>query len=119
MACLDSTTQSTLLNGDFDKAIRYGLQSITEGIPKHQIEPTIKKLLEKGDFNSIGMIMTVEGFTHLINEGYEEAIPPLFQANIFFKKVGSSKVEDTTEYLNTIIERIGKARFQEIVSKLG
>ena len=49
---------------------------------------------------------------------YEPAIPYLMQAYSIFRQLGSPNQEHPVSYLGAIIEKIGEARFQEILASL-
>lgn len=51
-------------------------------------------------------------------EQFEDAVPLLVQAYSIFQKIGSQNVQVIESYLVAIIERIGEAKFQEILSQL-
>ena len=51
-------------------------------------------------------------------EQYEAAILPLAQAYQIYQKIGSPNINTTAGYLSAIIERIGEARFQAVLSEM-
>ena len=61
--------------------------------------------------NNIGAILFEQ-------KQYEAAIPPLAQAYQIRQKIGSPDANDTAGYLGAIIEHIGEARFQAVLSEM-
>ena len=73
---------------------------------------------EIGDINGMATTMANIGAMLFEQESYEEAIPILMQAYAILEKIGSPNVKYPLQYLGEIIERIGKAKFEEIVSRM-
>jgi len=93
------------VRGDYDNAIRYLEQSLAI---RQQI----------GDLNGIAENSHNMGALYFDQGRYQEAIPLLMQAYRIFQKIGSPNVQAAGSYLGSIIERIGEAKFQEIISKI-
>ncbi|MEL6718174.1 MAG: hypothetical protein AAFP82_05615, partial [Bacteroidota bacterium] len=49
---------------------------------------------------------------------YEAAIAPIFQAYQIYERVGSPNAQTSGEYLMAIRDKIGEARFGEIIGAL-
>ena len=90
----------------YDTALRYLEQSLAI---RQQI----------GDIAGVATNLNNMGAMLFEQERYEEAIPLLMHAYQIRQKIGSPNAEGTARYLGAIIERIGEAKFQVIVSKMG
>jgi hypothetical protein len=76
-------------------------------------------------FNEIGMleanpavIMNL-GIVHYEKNQYNVAIPCLIYAHHLFSNLGSPYTKHIDEHIRVIIERIGEAKYQEILSQMG
>jgi len=105
-ATLNNLATTAYAKGDYDTALRYLEQSLAI---RQQI----------GDIAGMATNLNNMGAMLFEQERYEEAIPLLMQAYQIRKKIGSPKANGTAGYLSAITKRIGEAKFQEIVSKMG
>jgi tetratricopeptide (TPR) repeat protein len=102
---LSNISQIHQVKGDYDTALRYLEQSLAI---RQQI----------GDINGMAVTLTNMGAMLFEQDRYEEATPLLLQAQAIFQKLGSPNVQIAASYLQAIIERIGEARFKEMVARL-
>ncbi|WP_421797698.1 tetratricopeptide repeat protein [Haliscomenobacter sp.] len=144
-ATLNNISQIYDAKGDYDTALRYLEQSLAikqqigdrkgESVTLNNISSILyargrveeamafsyrdlQICQEIGDINGMATTMTNMGARFFEQEGYEDAIPLMVQAYGIFQKIGSPNVKATESYLAAIIERIGEAKFQEILSQL-
>jgi hypothetical protein len=71
-----------------------------------------------GDINGLSTTLHNMGAIAFKSEDWEKAIPALSQSYDIRYKIGSSNINSTLSYMNAIKEKIGEAKYQEIVSKL-
>ncbi len=102
---LNNISQIYDAKGDYDTALRYLEQSLAI---RQQI----------GDIAGMATNLNNMGAMLFEQERYEEAIPLLMQAYQIYQRIGSPTIKKTEGYLGDIIERIGEAKFQEIISKM-
>jgi tetratricopeptide (TPR) repeat protein len=105
-ATLNNISQIYDAKGDYDTALRYLEQSLA-------IQQQI------GDISGLATTLNNMGAMLFDQERYEEAIPLLMHAYQILQKIGSPNADGTAGYLGAIIERIGEAKFQEIISRAG
>jgi tetratricopeptide (TPR) repeat protein len=105
-ATLNNISQIYSAKGDYDTALRYLEQSLA-------IQQQI------GDINGMATTLHNMGSISFGISDFERATPYFIEAYRILKKIGSPNVKVTERYLNAIIERIGEAKFQEILSKMG
>ena len=144
-ATLNNISQIHVAKGDYDTALRYLEQSLAitqqigdrkgEGTTLNNIShihkvkgdyDTALRYLEQslaitqqiGDMAGVGTTLSNMGAMLYKQNRYEEAVPLLVHANQIFQKTGSPNVTVPESYLTAIIERIGEAKFQEILSKM-
>jgi tetratricopeptide (TPR) repeat protein len=91
--------------GDYDTALRY-------------LEQSLAIRQQTGNIAGVATNLNNMGVMLFKQERNEEAIPLLMQAYQILQKIGSPNAKVTAECLSTIIERIGEAKFQEIISKM-
>jgi tetratricopeptide (TPR) repeat protein len=142
---LNNISQIHKVKGDYDTALRYLEQSLAisqeigdlqgESVTLNNISSIlyIKGHIEEamaysyrdlqicqeiGDINGMATTMNNMGSRYFDQEKYEEAVPLLMQAYQIRQKIGSPAANDTAGYLNAIIERIGEAKFQAILSSM-
>ena len=144
-AILNNLATTAHAKGDYDTALRYLEQSLAimhqignrqgEGVTLNNIS---QMYAAKGDYDTalgyleqslniqqqigdmVGMASTLHNmgdFLFKMND-FEPAIPYFIQAYQIFDKIESPTAKVTEEYLGLIIEQIGEAKFQEILSKL-
>ena len=105
-ATLNNISQIYQAKGDYDTALRY-------------LEQSLGIVQEIGDIAGLATTLNNMGAMLFEQERFEEAIPLLVQAYQIRQQIGSPDAEGTAGYLSAIIERIGEAKFQGIVSKMG
>jgi len=142
---LGNLAKTAYVKGDYDTALRYLEQSlaIQQQIGDRQNEGTTLNNISqiystKGDYDTalcyleqslaiMQQIGDIDGVaTNMINMGamlfdqnkLEEAILHLMLAYRLFQKIGSPNMQVAGSYLSAIIERIGEAKFQEIIAKM-
>ena len=144
-ATLNNISQIYQVRGDYDTALRYLEQSLAilqqigdrkgESVTLNNLSSILyargkveeamaysfrdlQICQEIGDINGMATTMANIGAMLFEQESYEEAIPILMQAYAILEKIGSPNVKYPLQYLGEIIERIGKAKFEEIVSRM-
>ncbi len=100
---LNNISQIYNAKGEYDKAIQNLEQSLEI---THQI----------GDMPGIATTLNNMGGLYFDQANYEDAIPLLVQAYQINQQIGLPNADVTARYLQAIIEHIGEARFQEIIS---
>ena len=142
---LNNLATTALAKGDYDTALRYLEQSLAilqqigdrkgESVTLNNLSSILyargkveeamaysfrdlQICQEIGDINGMATTMANIGAMLFEQESYEEAIPILMQAYAILEKIGSPNVKYPLQYLGEIIERIGKAKFEEIVSRM-
>jgi len=83
------------------------------------LEQSLGIMQEIGDIAIMATTLNNMGAILFEQERFEEAIPLLVQAYQIRQQIGSPDAEGTAGYLGAIMERIGEARYQGIVSKMG
>jgi tetratricopeptide (TPR) repeat protein len=143
-ATLNNISQIYDAKGDYDTALGYLEQSlaIRQQIGDRKGEGTTLNNISqiysaKGDYDTtlvyleqslaisqqIGNIKGMAETLHNMGciafkmDDFERAVPYFVQAYQIFQKIGSPTVKKTEGYLGAIIERIGEARFREIVGR--
>ena len=104
-ATLNNLATTAHAKGDYDTALRYLEQSLA-------IQQQI------GDIAGVATTLSNMGAMLYKQNRYEEAIPLLMHAYRIRQKTGSPNVKVPESYLTASIERIGEAKFQEILSKM-
>jgi tetratricopeptide (TPR) repeat protein len=93
------------LRGDYDTALRYYEQSLTI-------------MQQIGDiYGMAGTLHNMGGILFERND-FEGAAPYFIQAYQIFYQIGSPNAKVPKSYLQSIIERIGEAKYQEIIAKM-
>ncbi len=72
---------------------------------------------EIGDIPGMAIPLFNMGAMLFKQDKFEEAVPLLWQTYQIFDKIGSPIKKNVASYLNPIIEKIGEARFQEIIQQ--
>ncbi len=101
---LNNIGQIYIAKRDYAKALTY-------------LKASLKITQEISDIAGMATTLNNIGGMLFKQNHLEEAIPPLIQAYSIFQKIGSPNVQAPASYLNTIREKIGEARFQEILSQ--
>lgn len=104
-ATLNNLATTAHAKGDYDTALGY-------------LEQSLAIMQQIGDIAGMATNLNNMGAMLFEQERYEEAVPLLMQAYGIFQKIGSPNVKAAESYLVSIIERIGEAKFQEILSKM-
>jgi len=71
-----------------------------------------------GDMAGVATTLSNMGAMLYEQNRYEEAVPLLIHAYQIFQKTGSPNVKVPERYLTAINERIGEAKYEEILSKM-
>jgi tetratricopeptide (TPR) repeat protein len=103
--CLNNISQIYDAKGDYDTALRYLEQSLAI---RQQI----------GDINGMATTLHNMGCILFERNDFEDATPYFIQAYQIFHQIGSPSAKVPESYFQAIIERIGEAKFQEILSQL-
>jgi len=105
-ATLNNISHIYSAKGDYDIALRYLEQSLA-------IQQQI------GDINGMATTLHNMGGIQFKGNNFEHATPYFIKAYKIFRQIGSPNEKVTLEHLGAIIERIGEAKVQEIISKMG
>ncbi|MBK7936100.1 MAG: tetratricopeptide repeat protein [Lewinellaceae bacterium] len=104
-ATLNNISQIHDANGDYNKSFQYLEQSL-------KVRQAIR------DIPGVATTLNNMGAMLFEQNRPEEAVPLLMKAYQIFQKIGSPDVHTTESWLDKIIQKIGEARFQEIVASL-
>ena len=102
---LNNISQIYDAKGDYEMALNYLNQSLK-----------IRQII--GDISGMATTLHNMGGIAFGKKDWELAIPYFLQSYQILQKIGSPKVKLPLNYLYTIKEEIGEAKYQEIVSKL-
>jgi tetratricopeptide (TPR) repeat protein len=103
-ATLNNISQIHKVRGDYDTALGY-------------LEQSLAISQQIGDINGMAATLHNMGSIAFKMEDFERAVPYFVQAFQIFQKIGSPTVKKTERYIGAIVERIGEARFREIVGR--
>lgn len=101
---LNNIGEISKARGDYETALRYLEQSL-------EIQQAIGDIdgLATSTHNMAAIVFQQQGKP-------EEALPMFLQAYAIFHQLGSPNEKAPIGYINAIVQRIGEARFQEIVA---
>ena len=99
---LNNISQIYDAKGDYDVALGY-------------LQQSLKIAHEIGDINGAAITMTNMGSLLFRGARFEEALPLFMQAYNIFKQIGSPNASTPESYLNAIIEKIGRERYEAIL----
>lgn len=106
VATLNNISQVHQASGDYDTALTY-------------LEQSLKISQEIGDIIGVATALTNTGIILFEQNQFEVALPKFLQAYQIFQKTGSPNAPVLERNLNTIREKIGEQRFQELMAQQG
>ncbi|MFN0013194.1 MAG: tetratricopeptide repeat protein, partial [Saprospiraceae bacterium] len=99
---LNNLATTAHAKGDYDTSLSF-------------LQQSLKIQQEIGDINDVAVALTNMGATLYKQNRLEESVPLLQQAYQVFEKIGSPNVKIPESYLNAIIQKIGQARYEQLV----
>jgi tetratricopeptide (TPR) repeat protein len=101
---LNNIGQIHRARGNYDEALRYA-------------EMDLAICQQIGDISGMATTLHNMGATYVEMERFEAAVLPLVQAYQIREKLQSPDLPSTVSYLNFLVEKLGEARFQQILQQ--